>query len=125
VRGTNRARYQAVVGNERSLRLKLRRRMIVDGVTVRGNRVTIAGHVTRPLAAPRRAIVVRRRVSCARTVVVKRVRPRPDGTFRVTVAAPPNQLAAVYRLTTQVRTNRSSRKLFPTFTLPRAVALGG
>ena len=69
------------------------------------------------------AIVVKRRVSCKRNAVVKRVHPDRRGRFRVTVAAPPKQLAAVYRLGTRVRKHAKNRKTYPTFTLPRAVAL--
>jgi hypothetical protein len=39
------------------------------------------------------------------------------------VKAPKGQTAAVYRLSTQVRNNPGNPKLFPTFTLPRAVNL--
>ena len=124
LRTSNRARYQARIGRERSLRLKLMRRMVVRSVRVRGNRVRISGRVTRPLAAPARSIEVRRRVSCRRSVVVARVKPRRDGTFRVTVAAPPNQQAAVYRFATRVRKNTRNSKTYPTFTLPRYVDLG-
>jgi hypothetical protein len=124
LRGTNRARYQARLGRERSLRLKLMRRMTVTGLRSKSGRVTIAGRISSPLSHPVRTIVVKRRVSCARNAVVKRVRPDRQGRFRVTVAAPPKQLAAVYRLGTRVRKHRQNPKTFPTFTLPRAVALG-
>jgi len=123
LRNTNRARYQARLGNQRSLRLKLMRRMSVTGVRTSKGKVTIAGRVTQPLAHPASAIVVKRRVSCKRNAVVKRIHPDRHGRFRVTVAAPPKQLAAVYRLGTRVRKHAKNRKTYPTFTLPRAVAL--
>lgn len=123
LRGTNRARYQASIGKERSLRLKLKRRMIVSSLSSKNGKVTIAGRVLRPLATPIKAITVTRRVSCKRNVVVKRIKPSRSGRFRVTVDAPPSQLAAVYRLGTRVRKNTHNRKLFPTFTLPRAVEI--
>jgi hypothetical protein len=47
IRGTNRARYQARIGRERSLDLKLQRRMIVRSVRVSGGRVRITGRVSR------------------------------------------------------------------------------
>ncbi|MEA2245656.1 MAG: hypothetical protein QOH46_185, partial [Solirubrobacteraceae bacterium] len=122
IRSTNRARYQAVLGRERSLRLKLVRRMIVTQVSPGANgTVTIRGRVTQPLAQPMRSIVVKRRVSCTRTVVVRRIRPARDGTFRTTLEGPPRTLAATYRFDTMVRKNERNPKLFPTFTLPRAV----
>lgn len=123
LRETNRARYRASIGKERSLRLKLKRRMIISSLSSKNGKVTIAGRVVRPLATPVRAITVTRRVSCKRNVVVKRIKPSRTGRFRVTVDAPPSQLAAVYRLRTQVRKNTHNRKLFPTFTLPRAVEI--
>ena len=39
------------------------------------------------------------------------------------LGGPPSGQAAVYRLATKVRKNLHNHKLFPTFTLPRAVAL--
>lgn len=121
VRETNRARYRAFLGKERSLNLKLRRRMVVESVRSRGGRVTIKGRVILPLAAPVRRITVTRRVSCRKNVVVKRIRPSRTGRFSVTLAAPPKQQAAVYRLQTKVRKTTANPKLYPTFTLPRAV----
>ena len=124
LRGTNAARYQARVGRERSLSLKLRRRMVVRSIHSHGGKVTITGRVVPPLGAPTHTIVLKRRISCKHTEVVKRFTPRPDGTFRVTVKAPKGLGAAVYRLSTSVRNNPRNPKLYPTFTLPRAVELG-
>jgi hypothetical protein len=121
LRTTNAARYQAVLGHEKSLRLKLVRRMIVQSVRSRSGKVTIRGRVTMPLGKPAKRIAVVRRVSCKHSVVVKRIKPRRNGRFTVTVSAPPKTQAAVYRLSTKVRKNTRNPKLFPTFTLPRAV----
>ena len=74
-------------------------------------------------ASPRAGSASSRRVSCKRGIVLRRIMPRRDGTFRVTVSAPPKMQAAVYRLGTQVRKNTRNPKLFPTFTLPRAVEI--
>lgn len=123
LRGTNRARYQAKIGSERSLRLKLMRRMAVTRVNSAGGKVTIQGRVLPPLGAPTRSITLKRRVSCTRSVTVERIRPDRHGRFQVTVNGPSNAQAAVYRLETQVRKNRRNPKLFPTFTLPRFVEL--
>ena len=46
-----------------------------------------------------------------------------DGTFSVTVKAPAGETAAVYRLESKVREKRSNPRSYPTFTLPRGVAL--
>jgi hypothetical protein len=123
VRFTNRARYQARIGSERSLNLKLHRRMLVTSISSSGGNVTIKGRVVKPLAAPVQPIFVERRVSCTSSVNVKRIMPRSDGTFSVTVAAPPHTQAAVYRAKTQVRKVTTNPKRFPTFTLPRVVEI--
>ncbi|MEA2253992.1 MAG: hypothetical protein QOG35_37 [Solirubrobacteraceae bacterium] len=123
LRRTNRARYQAQIGKERSLRLKLFRRMIVTRLSSAGGKVTIKGRVVLPLGRPVQTITIKRRVSCTKNVVVQSLRPDGHGRFAVTIDGPPDQQAAVYRLATKVRKNASNRKLFPTFTLPRAVQL--
>ena len=123
LRSSNRARYQAVLGREKSLNLKLERRMYVDRLTAKDGKVTVAGRVTRPLGVPRQTITLTRRVSCRRSEVVTRFKPRADGRFSVTVDAPKGQTASVYRLGTKVRKTQKNKKLFPTFTLPRGVDL--
>jgi hypothetical protein len=123
IRSTNKARYQATVGSEKSLDLKLARRMIVSAVSARGGKVTIAGRVVLPLANPRANITLTRRLSCKRSEVVKRFKPAADGTFKVTVDAPDDATAAVYRMSTVVRRTTSSNTTSPTYTLPRGVNL--
>jgi hypothetical protein len=61
-------------------------------------------------------------MSCHKTMLVKRFKPRADGTFSVTLKAPKGK-AAVYRLATSVREKLSNPRNYPTFTLPRGVAL--
>lgn len=124
IRSTNKARYDARIGSERSLSLKLTRRMVISGTRGRAGKVTLSGRVVRPLAAPARSIVVTQRVSCKSSRVVKRIKPSRSGRFRVVLDAPEGQLAAVYRLSTRVRKTVSNRKTYKTFTLPRAVELG-
>jgi hypothetical protein len=123
LRHGNRARYQARIGKEKSLRLKLFRRMQVTKMTSSRGKVTIAGRVTLPLGTPIQSITIKRRVSCTKNVVAKTIHPDSKGRFSVTLGAPPSGQAAVYRLATKVRKNAHNKKLFPTFTLPRAVAL--
>jgi hypothetical protein len=124
LRHTNRARYQARIGKERSLRLKLARRMIVTRTGRRAGRVVIAGRVVRPLTRPLARVVVKRRVSCGRWKVVRRFTPRAGGRFRVALPRPREGHAAVYRMRTRVRYRTGVAKRFPTFTLPRYVDLG-
>jgi hypothetical protein len=123
LRATNRARYVAEIAKEKSLRLKLVRRMLVSSTSVKRRKVTITGRIVRPLAAPVQPVVVKRRLSCGRYRVVKRFTPQADGRFRVTLAGPPRSQAAAYRLQTRVRKFVSNAKTFPTFTLPRYVDL--
>jgi hypothetical protein len=122
IRFTNLARYQAVIDGQRSLRLKLHRRMHISRMRHRGGRVIIVGRVAGPVAN-HEAIVIRRRVSCTKDVIVKRIKPGSDGRWRVTLPAPPNAQAAVYRATTQVLGGEEEPKVFPTFTLPGYVSL--
>jgi hypothetical protein len=124
IRTTNDARYQASVAGQRSMDLKLVRRMLVSRTTHEGSTVRIVGRVTRPLASPRRTIEVKRRVSCSRWKVIKRFKPRADGRFDVRLKAPADGQAAAYRMNTRVRKFTWLSKLYPTFTLPRYVDLG-
>lgn len=123
LRASNDARYQAAIGGERSLALKLRRRMVISSARSADGWVTLSGRVVAPLGRPIAAIVVTRRVSCKRSEVVRRIRPRSDGRFSVSVEAPGGQLAAVYRLSTHVRRTTRNARTYPTFTLPRAISL--
>jgi hypothetical protein len=123
IRTTNDARYQASVDGQRSLDLKLVRRMLVTRTTRRGRTVRITGRVTQPLARPMRTIEVKQRLSCSRWKLVKRFKPRPDGRFSVALKAPGAGEAAAYRMSTRVRKFPWLPKLYPTFTLPRYVDL--
>ena len=71
-----------------------------------------------------RIVSFKRRVSCRKTEVVTRFKPKADGTFTVGRPAPEGQLAAVYRMETAVRKTTRNPKTYPTFTLPRYVDLG-
>jgi hypothetical protein len=122
-RRANAVRYRAEIGKELSLPLKLQRRLIVSSLTAKDGDVVIAGRVVRPLTTPISEVRIVRRVSCHKVELVKRFTPRPDGTFRVSVRAPKGQTAAVYRLVTRVREKPSNPRSYPTFTLPRGVAL--
>jgi hypothetical protein len=122
-RRANSVRYRAEIGKELSLPLKLQRRLIVSSLTSKAGKVTITGRVVRPLTTPVATIRLVRRVSCRKVVLVARFKPRADGTFRITVKAPKGQAAAVYRMATSVREKASNPRSYPTFTLPRGVAL--
>ncbi|MGZ6696849.1 MAG: hypothetical protein ACXVFL_14565 [Solirubrobacteraceae bacterium] len=123
IRYGNRARYQASIAREKSLRLKLFRRMLITQLTGRNGRVTIKGRVVLPLGRPVQKIVIKRRVSCSKSVTAKTLRPDSRGRFSVTLSGPRKSQTATYRLATMVRKNTRNPKLYPTFTLPRAVEL--
>ncbi len=123
IRNTDKARYQALIGSEKSKDLKLTRRMKVRSLTVKNGKVTIKGQVILPLANPRALIVLQRRVSCKTNETVKTFRPKSDGTFTVTADAPTGENAAVYRMKTRVRRTTRSKSTSQTFTLPRGVNL--
>lgn len=123
IRGTDKARYQASVGREKSLDLKLSRRLIVSSLTSKDGEVKISGRVTLPLAKPLASITLTRRLSCRKSEVVRRFKPNRNGTFSVTVDAPDDATAAVYRMSTVVRRTTRSTTTSPTYTLPRGVNL--
>ena len=123
LRNSNLARYEARIGSQRSLKLKLARRMRITTIGVSGGKVVVSGNVVGPLAARKadRVVELQRRVSCTRTESVAKTTPRPNGTFRIAVAVPPGERAAVYRLRTKVRQSKTSPRAVNTFTLPRGV----
>jgi hypothetical protein len=121
VRDTNASRYTAVRGRERSLPLKLIRRMRTSSVTSSGGFVTIRGRISRPLAAPTQEIRLVRRVACGKSQLIKRFKPKSDGTFAVRVKG--SERPAVYRAMTRVRKVVTNPKTYPTFTLPRGIDL--
>ncbi|WP_445150323.1 hypothetical protein [Baekduia sp. Peel2402] len=122
---SNTLRYRAEIGKELSLPLKLQRRLTVSTLkqSSDGKTVKITGRVIGPLTTPVSDVRVVRRVSCRKVVLVKRFKPNANGTFSVSVPAPKGQSAAVYRLATSVREKASNPRSYPTFTLPRGVAL--
>ncbi len=121
VRNTNLSRYTATNGKERSLPLKLVRRMRTSSVQPANGFVTIRGRITLPLAKPTQEIRLIRRVACGKAQLIKRFKPKSDGTFAVRVKG--STRPAVYRATTRVRKNTTNPKTYPTFTLPRGIDL--
>ena len=88
LRHGNRARYQARIAKERSLRLKLFRRMLVTQLSGKAGKVTIKGRVILPLGKPVQKITIKRRISCSKSVMAKSLRPDSKGRFSVTLGAP-------------------------------------
>jgi hypothetical protein len=121
IRHTNGARYQASIDGERSLPLKLTRRMIVTRTASTARGTTMHGRVTGPLARSAR-IIVKRRVSCSRWEVAKRFAMPRNGRFRVTIPHANGATSAVFRMQTTVGARNPNGRPKPTFTLPRYVA---
>jgi hypothetical protein len=107
------ARYRATIGHHRSNALELRRRITIRPLTFGHGGVRIRGRVSKPLAKPRR-ITLTRRVAC-RYRVVRRFKPRADGTFVVNVRA---RKGAAFRVSTRVRRSVHSRKTIRARSLP-------
>jgi hypothetical protein len=84
----------------------------------------LTGHITRPLGRPIQQLVVIRRVSGGGARVVKRFKPRRNGTFRVTLQDAKTRQVATFRFRTKVRFRVGNLHLFPTFTLPTYVDIG-
>ena len=130
LRLTNKARYEAQIGSQKSRRLKFARRMYTTDLRISGRSVRFAGSVTAPLAKPIQQITIVAAGSCtgiARGAVAARVKPNRRGRFSATFSLPPSLagLPVVFlRAQTKVPKNAASRKSFPTFTLIRSVRSG-
>src|SRR3954447_14554816 len=119
-RDTNVARYIATYGNQKSLYLKLHRRMVFSKLTSAHGKVTLRGVVTKPGAKGKREpIVIRQRLTCRKQRIVARVRPDSRGHFKVTLKAPKKGDVGVYRATTMV--GYPDGPDFRTYTLPGLV----
>jgi hypothetical protein len=119
-RYTNTARYIAVHGKDKSLKLKLHRRMVFTSVRSAHGNVTLSGIVTKPWTDDR-TVVIRQRLTCRKQKIVARVHPDSDGRFKVTLKAPKNGDVGVYRATTMVAYPDPSAPDFRTYTLPGLV----
>lgn len=123
LRGSNSARYLAESGGLKSLDLKLTRRLILDPPTGSAGKVALEGEVTLPLAKPIAEVLVQQQLSCSSTKTVARFKPSASGRFRLTIPAPAEGVAALYRLSTKVRGSTHSAALFSTFSLPEPVSV--
>jgi hypothetical protein len=124
VRDTNSARYTAEAGDQRSLALKLTRRLHLEEPKVSGGHVILTGQVVAPLASPVAEVAVEQQIACGATKRLLSFKPSRSGRFRVSIPAPAGAKAAIYRLSTKVRETTRSPHAFATYSLPLAVALG-
>jgi hypothetical protein len=127
LRFTNRARYVAKFGSQRSLVLKFARRMYTTAITTAGRTITFKGTITRPLAKPIQPVVIRASASCStigKGVIVATVKPSSRGTFAAQFALPASQSVVYLRAQTKVRKTTRSQKTFNSFTLIRGLKVG-
>jgi FG-GAP repeat len=118
-------RYTAEIGSERSLHVKLTRRLLQQPPKVAATTVTLTGLLTRPLTKPIAPVVVEQQLECGRTTIVKRFTPPANGRFRVTVTVPASARAGIFTLKSKVAANaRSTRHGFTTYSLPLPAILG-
>lgn len=112
------ARFVARIGRERSMALKVTRRMVVEAVRTQASRVVVRGRVVGPFARPMEPVVVQRRLGCDRWRTVAEVLPGAAGGFRAEVVVPLNAGDVVVRTTTRVRRSTRNDRTYPTATLP-------
>jgi hypothetical protein len=124
LRLSNRARYYAKYGTERSKVLKFARRMYTTSITQVGSRLVYKGLVTKPLDRPARKVVLRASATCStisKGKIVATVKPSRDGRFTARFV-PPAGLTTVYlRAESRVRRYAKRKTTNRTFTLIRGV----
>ena len=124
LRESNRARYTAVAGTQRSLSLKLTRRLILQPPTFSAGKVTLAGQIVTPLSKPVGAVTVEQELECGKSTKALTFTPPASGRFHVTVdGIPANAKAGIYRLTTSVLPSPGAHRAFRTYSLPLPVPL--
>ncbi len=124
LRDSNSARYLAESGGQRSLDLKLTRRLSLEAPSFSGGTVTLSGQVVAPLGKPISPVTVEQQLECGKIGKVVTFTPEAGGHFRVTIPGiPANAKAGIYRLSTSVLKSPGSHHLFATFSLPLPVVL--
>lgn len=125
MRESSSARYIAEVGAERSLSLKLTRRLVLDPPVASATAVTLSGEVIAPLTDPAAEILVQQRLSCSKLVPLTRVKLKPsaNGRFHITLKAPSDRRTVTYELSTVVRRSAHSMAHYTTYSLPQTVNL--
>ncbi|HTU78222.1 MAG TPA: choice-of-anchor Q domain-containing protein [Solirubrobacteraceae bacterium] len=124
IRDSNSARYMAESSGQRSLNLKLNRRLQLENPTFSGGAVSLTGRVLPPLTKPIARVTVEQQLECGHTARVLTFKPAANGSFHVSIEVPAAAKAGIYRLTSTVRESTRSRHGFATYSLPLPVALG-
>ena len=124
IRHSNSARYMAESGRQRSLNLKLNRRLKLENPTFSRGAVLLTGEVVPPLTKPIATVTVEQQLECGRTTRILTFKPAANGSFHVNIKVPAAAKAGIYRLTSSVRETTRSRHGFATYSLPLPVVLG-
>jgi DNA-binding beta-propeller fold protein YncE len=126
LRDSNSARYMAEAGGERSLDLKLTRRLTLEPPTFSAGAgtVTLVGQLLAPLTKPVASISVQQQLECGATKTVGSFKPSASGHFHITITVPAIAKAGLYRLVSTVARKPGSKHGFATYSLPLPVILG-
>jgi hypothetical protein len=124
LRDSNSARYMAESAGQRSLDLKLTRRLSLEPPRFSGGTVTLVGQVVPPLTKPVAAVSVQQQLECGQSTTVGSFKPSAEGQFRITFKVPAAAKAGLYRLTSSVTEKPGSEHGFTTYSLPLPVILG-
>ena len=124
VRDSNSARYMAALGSQRSLDLKLTRRLILEPPKFSDGTVTLVGQVLPPLGKPVASVSVQQQLECGKATAAGTFKPSRDGHFHITLKVPAAAKAGVYTLITKVVAKPGAKHGFTTYSLPLPVLLG-
>ena len=91
LRDSNSARYLAESGGQRSLDLKLTRRVSLEPPSFSGGTVTLSGQVVAPLGKPISPVTVEQQLECGKIGKVVTFTPEAGGHFRVTIPGIPER----------------------------------
>lgn len=120
---SSKARYQAAVGPNKSLALKLQRRMYTfEAYRTQGGSLYVAGTLTKPF--PKNAKVqISMRVNCSTWKTVKVTRASSSGKWGTIVPISSNATSLVFRAQSNVKKSARSKRTTRTYTLPSALQL--
>ncbi|MGB1582383.1 MAG: hypothetical protein ACPHCI_01190 [Solirubrobacterales bacterium] len=125
--GSNRARYRAAIGGQKSAWVKLTRRLRTSNVRYDGSKLRVRGRVTQPIIRGR-TVHVNRSDACGRYRKIGNVRVKRNGTFSgaVTTPATTDGNVALIRLIVRVRTGgrgKNRNRTFTTYSIVQPVLL--
>jgi DNA-binding beta-propeller fold protein YncE len=126
LRDSNSARYMAEAGSQRSLDLKLTRRLVLEPpkFSAGAGTVTLVGQLLAPLTKPVASVSVQQQLECGATKTVGSFKASTNGRFRITFKVPAIAKAGLYRLASSVAEKPGAKHGFATYSLPLPVILG-